>query len=429
MKFNSPTWALPGYVMLFSALYGLLAPTGFLADVATTFMLKDQLKATAGQVSLFRLATVSPFYVAFAFGLTRDLWNPLGRRDRGYFMLFGALAAVAFLVLAFLPVTFGWLLTGMLAAGVCACFVSTAALGLLALLGQENRMSGRLVTARLVVITAMNVAGSFLGGVFAEHLAPRITFLILAALCLALSLFGLWKPRAVFEAIYEKPQAKGAGFVADLKRLVRHRAIYPPVLMMLLFQFAPGGNTPLQYYLTDVLHASDQAYGLWQAIFLGSFVPVFLLYGWLCARVSFEKLIWWGTFITVPQFVPLLFVHSVNSALLAAVPMGAMGAIFAVAVWDLTVRSCPPGLQGTLMATVLAVDLLSLRASDVLGSWIYTSSATPARGFMYCVIAITLVYALILPLIPFIPKELIRTSDARADEVGSPGEQPLVQPA
>ena len=53
--------------------------------------------------------------------------------------------------------------------------------------------------------------------------------------------------------------------------------------------------------------------------------------------------------------------------------------------------------------------LIGTRAGDLLGSWIYNSS--PTRGFTYCVIATTVVYALILPLILLVPKKLIATKD------------------
>jgi len=53
--------------------------------------------------------------------------------------------------------------------------------------------------------------------------------------------------------------------------------------------------------------------------------------------------------------------------------------------------------------------LLSARGGDLLGSKIYNSS--PTYGFLYCVIATTIVYALILPLILLVPKKLIATAD------------------
>jgi hypothetical protein len=72
-------------------------------------------------------------------------------------------------------------------------------------------------------------------------------------------------------------------------------------------------------------------------------------------------------------------------------------------------RSCPPGLQGTLMMMVDGMYMLSYRGGDLLGARIYASS--PEHGFLYCALATTAVYALILPVILLIPKELIATAD------------------
>jgi len=58
---------------------------------------------------------------------------------------------------------------------------------------------------------------------------------------------------------------------------------------------------------------------------------------------------------------------------------------------------------------IAATFALSMRGGDLLGSWIYGLS--PTYGFQYCVIAITVTYALILPVIPFIPKQIVTTAD------------------
>ena len=173
--------------------------------------------------------------------------------------------------------------------------------------------------------------------------------------------------------------------------------------------FAPGSATPLQYYLTNQLHASDAVYSYYYGIFVASFIPTFLLYGFLCKKVALNKLLWWGTIIAVPQMIPLAFIHSGNLGLVLAAPIGLMGGIATGAYFDLAMRSCPPGLQGTLMMLVDGVFQLSSRGGDLLGSKVYNSS--PAHGFLYCVIATTVVYALILPLILLVPKELIATAD------------------
>jgi predicted MFS family arabinose efflux permease len=264
-----------------------------------------------------------------------------------------------------------------------------------------------------VVASVPIVAGSWAGGIVAKDLKPQQTFLILAVLTALIGLLGLWKPRSVFEHAYDRPEAKGADLIGDLKRLVRHKAVYPAVLILFLFQFSPGSNTPLQYYLTDTLHASDAVYGEFQAIFAAAFVPMFFLYGWLCKRVPLKTLLFWGTILTIPQMIPLAFIHTASQALWFAVPIGMMGGIAYPAYLDLAMRSCPPGLQGALMMMADGMFYLSYRAGDLLGSAIYSSS--PRYGFVYCVIAITVVYASILPVLLLIPKGLADTRDGEAN--------------
>jgi hypothetical protein len=82
---KNQTFVYFGWLTLF--LY-LASPAGYLVDIQTACMLKNQLHATATEVSVFRLLTGMPIYFGFMFGLMRDQWNPLGMRDRGFFMMF-----------------------------------------------------------------------------------------------------------------------------------------------------------------------------------------------------------------------------------------------------------------------------------------------------------------------------------------------------
>src|ERR1700685_2395466 len=119
----------------------LVAPE-YLLDIPTSYMLKNHLHATAPQVSMFRLLTGIPMYVAFLFGLTCDLWSPFGRRDRGYFLVFAPLTAAVFLWMGLSNLSYGLLLVGMTLAMASFRFILAAYQGLIALIGQENLMSG-----------------------------------------------------------------------------------------------------------------------------------------------------------------------------------------------------------------------------------------------------------------------------------------------
>ena len=192
-------------------------------------------------------------------------------------------------------------------------------------------------------------------------------------------------------------------------RLVRHRPIYPALLIWLLWNFEPGSTTPLQYHLQNTLHATDAQWGPWNAIFAASFIPTFIVYGLLCRRFALKTLLWWGTALAVPQMVPLLFIDTMTQALIAAAPVGLMGGLATGAYLDLIIRSCPRGLQGTTLMLSNSLYFVVVRFGDVLGTHLYDRYG----GFAVCVIAITIVYALILPALLLVPNEAVATADGQ----------------
>ena len=264
------------------------------------------------------------------------------------------------------------------------------------------------------------MAALLLGGSLSELLesrnadeAARILFLAGAAIMAAVALYGAWRPRPVFDNLRAERRGQ-ARPLEDVKRLARHWPIYPALLIWLLWNFAPGSATPLQYYLQNTLHAADAAWGQWNAIFAASFIPTFLAYGWLCRRFPLRTLLWWGTVVAVPQMVPLLFIHSVGAALIAAAPMGLMGGVSSAAYIDLLIRSCPRALQGTTLMLSGALYFIAARFGDVLGTALYDRYG----GFGVCVVAITAVYALILPVLLLVPMRLIASRDGEKIERG-----------
>jgi len=396
------------YFGFLSLLVYFLSPE-WLLDIPTSYMLKNQLHATAPQVSVFRLLIGIPLYIAFFFGFARDLWNPFGWRDRGFLFLFAPLTAAIYVWMAISPLSYNMLLIGMILAMASFRFILAAFQGLIALIGQETLMSGRLSTLSSISYQVAIIAAALISGAISVNLSRAHIFFLMAALVMSIGIFGLWKPRAIFGHAYDQPLARGTDFLGDVKRLARHRAIYPVVLINFLWWFNPGLNTPVQFFLTNRLHASDDAYSNFLGVFAISFIPTYLLYGYLCTKMPLNRLIWWSAIVAVPQMIPLIFVHSADLALILAIPMGLMGGMATAAYFDLAMRSCPPGLQGTLMMLVSAGIMLAQRGGDLLGAKLYASS--PEHGFLYCVIATTIVYALILPVIPWIPKQLIATTD------------------
>jgi MFS family permease len=407
------------YLGVFLVLLGFGSPGGGLISVPISFLLKNKLHLKAHELAIFALIAGAPSGVSFLFGFVRDTWNPFGMRDRGFMVLFGALCAALYAVFALAPVTYLSLLVAFLLVGTAFLFIVGAQTGLTAALGQQHVMSGQVSAAWNIFTMLPIIAALLVGGWLSDLMesrdaasAAQTIFLVGAAVMAVLAAYGLWRPSVVFDnvAVEREP---GARRLDDVRRLARHWPIYPALLIWLLWNFSPGSGTPLQYYLQDTLHAKDAQWGEWNAIFWACNLPTLLLFGLLCRRLPLKTLLLWGTLFAIPQYVPLLFIRSVSGALLAAVPIGLMSGVATAAYVDLLIRSCPRGLQGTMM--MLAAALLATVGSfgNLLGAGLYERFG----DFSACVIAITTVYALILPVLLLVPSRLTATADGQALEV------------
>jgi len=312
------------------------------------------------------------------------------------------------------------LLIGVVILTVSYLFVISAQNGLISTIGQQHVMSGQISTVFNIVGSLPVLAAFLLGGFLSDQLegqnadrAARILFLTGAAVMAAVAVYGAWRPKVVFDNVHSEAGPTMHPW-ADMKRLAGHWPIYPALLIWLLWNFAPGSVTPLQYYLQNTLHAKDAQWGEWNAIFAAAFIPTFMLFGVLCRKYPLKTLLWWGTVVAVPQMVPLAFIHSVNGALFAAALIGLMGGVSSAAYIDLLIRSCPRGLQGTTLMMSTGLYWVASRFGDILGTNLYDHY----HSFTVCVVAITVVYALILPVLLLVPKHLISTADGEVPEGG-----------
>jgi Na+/melibiose symporter-like transporter len=407
------------YLAVLIVLLAFGAPFGGLIDIPVSFFLKNKLHLEAHEVAVFRLVSAIPLYLSCVFGFIRDTWNPFGMRDRGFMVLFGAISAGLYAVFAFTPITYATLLIAVMLLTTSFLFVASAQNGLTSAIGQQHAMSGQISAVWNIFLSVPALVAFLIGGHLSDLLehketdqAARVLFLVGAAIMASVAVYAVWKPKSVFDHVHVEQQA--AHPLDDLKRLARHWPVYPALLIWLLWNFAPGSVTPLQYHLQNAMHAQDAQWGQWNAIFSASFIPTFVVFGMLCRKLPLRILLFWGTVVAIPQLVPLLFMHSVTGALIAAVPIGLMGGVATAAYLDLIIRSSPRGLEGTTLMMSVGLNWVASRFGDVLGTNLYDHYG----GFTACVVAITIVYALILPTLLLVPKELIATADGQRFRLG-----------
>ncbi len=382
--------------------------------VPLSFLLKNKLHFSANDLATFAMWASVPGYLCFLFGMIRDFWNPFGLGDRGYFILFGTISAALFTGFAFAPTSGAMFFAAALLTTIAYLFLWAAWNGLASTIARQHAMSGQMSAVWNFAGTVASIAALALGGLLSDRLegepvadARKALFLIAAAVMASVAALGFWKPGAVFAPRGAVQENRG-DVAGDLLRLVRHRPIYPALLIWLLWNFSPASQTPLQYYLSDTLHASDAQWGVYNAILFAASIPAFVIFGYLSRKFSLAALLWLGIFVGMPQMIPLLLVHSANGVLLSAIATGFSGGIATAAFFDLLIRACPKNLEGSLMMLAWSMYALATGLGNVWGTELYQRGG----GFVTCVVATTFVYALILPLILFVPRKLI----AKADE-------------
>lgn len=394
-------------------LFNLAAPyNGFIA-LPVVFFLKNRLHLSAHETATFSLIVSIPLFLGIVFGFLRDRWSPFRAGDRGHLIVFGLATAAVYAAMGVAPPTYGLLLGGGLLATAAIQFVASAAQGLATEIGRRHAMTGQMSTALGIGVSlpaALSfAAGGWLSGTLEGQTAAtaaRGIFFSGAAVMVGLAAYGAFGPKVLFADTHHQPAMLRP--VDDLKRLARHWPIYPALLVQLLWQFAPGAGIALQYHLAADLHATDAQVGAFFTIFFGGFVPMFFVYGWLAQRLSLAKLLWIGATIAVLQMAPLLLVKTPTGALLAAACLGPLGGIAQGAFQDLTMRSCPKGLEGTMMLMWWGVYWISLRFGDLWGADLYDHHG----GYNTAIWATIAVYAAILPCLLLVPRRLTASADA-----------------
>jgi hypothetical protein len=90
--------------------------------------------------------------------------------------------------------------------------------------------------------------------------------------------------------------------------------------------------------------------------------------------------------------------------------MGILGGIAQPAFWDLAMRACPEGLEGTLMMLLWSIYWIDYRLGDLWGADLYDHHG----GFSVAIWATIAIYAAIVPVLLLVPRRITRGTDARS---------------
>ena len=390
-------------VVLYASLLVLMfyLAQGYIVGVPFSFLLKNGLKLGAAQLSVFGLLSDIPMWFGFAFGFLRDRWRPFGKGDSAYFVATGVLLAITYLVEGFGPINYGTIFVASLLNTAFGATAGASARGVIGAVAKQHGLTGTLAVIFIVGSRLALVIGNAVSGALGQYGSRGVPFVVAALVALAFCAFGFWRPRVVYpngtepyEAVFEETHAEA------WRRLLRHKAVYVPALIIFFWDFAPGWGTPLLFYLTNHVKLSEAQYGSAMSVLSLGALAAALLYPALCRRINVRPLLVVGTILGVLGGPIFLFIHSVPEAGVISFLAGFSCGIATCTYGDVLFRSCPRELEGVVVMLYAGAAAFAADVSDLVGSWLYE------RGGFGLALAVTAATTgavlLFVPLIPHI---------------------------
>ncbi len=350
-------------VFLTLLLINLSLPLDGFATLPLQLILKDELQTGPLVIAASNALISAPVLVAWLAGFLRD---SKGRSIDRAFLIGGILLSVC--CYAFLAAWGSSLRLVVTMALVASAALLLAKTSLQAVLSHGARLTHTEDRAGALwnVVDVMPTLVSYALGPWLLHSLGAPGFFLV---CSGLALTGLFCGSATIRPPAPSPHPEPPATLRSLKQLLADPNYVRAIAVIFLFAFSPGWQTPILFYLTEVVGLSQADYGrFWMFISLFTIAGCGLYYAW--ARSASEgTLLRAATVVMVLQSPLPLFAHGTASAYLIGVASGAMYGFGIAAYWSFLIRSIPAGLYGTSFMVAVLVSTVGVRGGDVVGSW------------------------------------------------------------
>jgi predicted MFS family arabinose efflux permease len=368
--------------------------------------LKNELHLPAQSVAAFWAVGSVAWYLKPLVGLMCDAHPLLGTRRRAYLVL-GTVSSMA-MWLAFLvvPRTYAVWMVVMVALNLGLVLVSTTVGGMLVETGQRYGATGRLSSLREGLVGAMQLAAGPLGGWLASH---AFGWTVGAGTCVVLSflpavLLGVREPR-----LARPDHASWVRARAQVRSILRSRAMWATSALIFLVYLAPGFQTPLLYYQQDVLKFRPQLMGVLDAVAGASALVGAAIYGVVCRRLPLRQSLVGGILLNAGSTLLYLAYKSPTSAFVVNGVGGALSMLGVLPLFDLAARATPRGSESFGYSLVMSVQNISIFAvSEVLGSYLYGHLHWTLQSLVWINSLSTLA---VLAFVAFLPAALVATRE------------------
>jgi predicted MFS family arabinose efflux permease len=379
---------------------------GAIGQLPFRFLFKNQFHLNAAeQANFFAIATFA-WYLKPLAGLLCDSFPLFGTRRRGYMIVAGAVAGLAWSLFAIAPqsyAVFFWLMVMLNAAIVIA---STSIGGLLVEVGQEGKATGRLASVRYAIDMVINVIAGPLGGWLAARAFGWTAGLgaMLLFLLVPVTMVLVKEPRMA-----RRNLAVWAAAAVQFRHILRSKTMWAAAALLFFVFMAPGFGIAMNYYQQDVLRFSTQFIGRLQALAgIGGIVATGL-YAYFCRKLSLRPLLLGGILLNAISSLLYLWYRSPQSAMIIDTANGFLAILGILPLFDLAARATPKGSESFGYALLMSVYNIAVFAiSNPIGSWLYEHPSAGWHHNLSRLIWLNTGTSLVaLVLVPILPRILV----------------------
>lgn len=389
-----------------------------LARLAISFFFKDELGLSPAQVAALMGVAAIPWVIKPLFGLVSDSLPLLGYRRRSYLVLSGFLGCGAWLSLS-LWVEQPWQATLAIALASLSIAISDVIVDSLVVERARHESQTEAGTLQSLSWAATALGGiltAYFSGQLLEHFTTRTVFAITATFPLIVSMVAI---AIAEEPIHERPALqKTLDHITLVRQALMQKTIWLPVAFLFLWQATPGSESAFFFFTTNELGFQPEFLGRVRLVTsVASLLGVWLFQRFL-KTIPVRVIFFWSTIISASLGMTTLILvthanrslgiddrwFSLGDSLILAV----MGQIAFMPVLILAARLCPPGIEATLFALLMAISNLAGLVSHELGALLTHWLGITDHNFdaLWLLVMITNLSTLLpLPLLHWLPRQ------------------------
>ncbi|HEX7478268.1 MAG TPA: MFS transporter [Polyangiales bacterium] len=309
-----------------------------------------------------------------AYGALSDFFPLFGKHRWWYLVVSTAACGLGFAALAMSWGNANAVLPGrwlLLSVGVAIAFSDVVIDAVAVEQGNPRGLTGRIQAVQWGANSLATVLAGLLGGWLAERKGLSTAF----GLC---AVFG-FASFALVLAVYREPRGRDRPTdnlrtaLSELRVGNRVAILAAVAAFLFLWNFNPFTRSVLQTYSTEELGFSQQFYGALVSVQAVAEVGACVLYGFICRRIAFGKLLHISILTGIASTLAYLFMIDRVSAVAANIVFGFTYQLGMLVTMDLAARACPIASAGTTFAILMAVCNTALSAAMYLGGGWYES--------------------------------------------------------